>query len=52
MIYSRIASKGSARYEALKRRNDAVRALLGMGSKSASPAEQPAEQKKEETPSE
>jgi hypothetical protein len=51
MNYSRILKDGTARDEALKRRNGAVREALGMEPRPG--AEQPAEQKmEEEKPSE
>jgi hypothetical protein len=44
MNYSRTLRDGSARDEALKRRNGAVREALGMGSKPKPDTEGPAEQ--------
>jgi hypothetical protein len=54
MNYSRTLRDGSARDEALKRRNGGVSEALGMGPKPAPApeAEQPAEQKRAEKPSE
>ena len=50
MNYSRTLKDGSARDEALKRRNGTAREALGMNPKPGRDAEQPAEQKVEEKP--
>ena len=55
MAFIRIRRDGSAREEALKRRNGAIREALGMGRPKSEPVrepEQPAEQKADEKPSE
>jgi hypothetical protein len=54
MNYSRTVGHGSARDEALKRRNAAMREVLGMGPKPEpmQEPERPAEQKADVTPSE
>jgi hypothetical protein len=52
MNYSRTLKDGSARDEALKRRNGAVRQVLGMELKPKPDTEQPAGQKADEKPNE
>jgi hypothetical protein len=52
MNYSRTLQDGSARDDAVERRNSAVRQALGMGSKPKPDTEQPAEQKPTEKPNE
>ena len=52
MNYSRTAKDGSARDEALKRRNGVVREALEPAPKPKRDAEQPAEQTADEKPSE
>ena len=52
MNYSRTVSNGSARDDALKRRNNAARKVLGVDPNPKRETEQPAEQKPNEKPSE
>jgi hypothetical protein len=52
MNYSRTVKDGSARDEALKRRNGVMREALGLAPKPKRDAEQPAEQTADEKPSE
>ncbi len=51
MNYSSIVRDGSARDEALKRRNGAMREVLGLNPTPKREAEQPAEQKADGKPS-
>ena len=51
MNYSRTVGNGSARDEALKRRNGTVREVLGIATKPKPDTDQPAEQAKDEKPS-